>query len=56
MALLTLHLDNSVLGGYFDSEFEEPTQRLWRLAEAGECRFVASVPCHSNHQPVGDCL
>jgi hypothetical protein len=44
MAVLTLYLDNSILGGYFDSEFEEPTQRLWRLAEAGECRFVASIP------------
>lgn len=43
MAVLTLYLDNSILGGYFDSEFEEPTQRLWRMAQAGECRFVASV-------------
>lgn len=43
MAILTVYLDNSVLGGYFDSEFEEPTRLLWRIAEAGECRFVASV-------------
>jgi len=43
MAVLTLYLDNSVLGGYFDSEFEEATRRLWRMADAGECRFVASV-------------
>lgn len=43
MAVLTLYLDNSILGGYFDSEFQEPTRRLWRMAEAGECRFVASV-------------
>ena len=43
MTVLTLYLDNSILGGYFDSEFDEPTQRLWCLAEAGECRFVASV-------------
>lgn len=41
--MLTLYLDNSVLGGYFDTEFEEPTRRLWQMAEAGECRFVASV-------------
>lgn len=43
MAVLTVYLDNSILGGYFDSEFQEPTRRLWRMAEAGECRFVASV-------------
>ena len=43
MAVLTLYLDSSILGGYFDVEFEEPTRRLWRMAEAGQCRFVASV-------------
>ncbi len=43
MAILTVYLDNSVLGGYFDAEFREPTRRLWRMAEGGECRFVASV-------------
>jgi predicted nucleic acid-binding protein len=43
MAVLTVYLDNSILGGYFDSEFEDATQRLWRMAEAGTCRFVASV-------------
>jgi predicted nucleic acid-binding protein len=43
MAVLTVYLDNSTLGGYFDLEFEEPTRRLWRMAEAGECRFVAST-------------
>jgi predicted nucleic acid-binding protein len=43
MAVLTVYLDNSVLGGYFDSEFQEPTRRLWRMARDGECRFVASV-------------
>jgi hypothetical protein len=43
MAVLTVYLDNSTLGGYFDPEFEEPTRRLWRMAEAGECRFVAST-------------
>ncbi len=43
MSMLTLYLDNSVIGGYFDVEFEEPTRLLWRMAEQGECRFVASV-------------
>ncbi len=43
MAILTVYLDNSVLGGYFDAEFREPTRRLWQMAQAGECRLVASV-------------
>lgn len=43
MPALTLYLDNSVVGGYFDPEFEEATRRLWSLAEAGQYRFVASV-------------
>jgi len=43
MPALTLYLDNSVVGGYFDPEFEKATQRLWDLAESGHCRFVASV-------------
>lgn len=43
MPALTLYLDNSVVGGYFDPEFEKATQRLWSLAESGQCRFVASV-------------
>jgi hypothetical protein len=43
MSILTLYLDNSVIGGYFDVEFEEPTRLLWRMAEQGKCRFVASV-------------
>jgi predicted nucleic acid-binding protein len=43
MTPVTLYLDNSVLGGYFDPEFEEATRKLWVLAEAGQYRFVASV-------------
>ena len=43
MSVLNLYLDSSILGGYFDVEFEEPTQRLWRMAETGQCRFVACV-------------
>jgi len=43
MAVLTAYLHNSVLGGYFDPEFEDATRRLWRMAEAGECRFIAST-------------
>jgi hypothetical protein len=40
---LTLYLDNSVIGGYFDPEFEKATQRLWALEKSGQCRFIASV-------------
>jgi hypothetical protein len=29
----TLYLDTSVLGGYFDDEFKEATQELWRQME-----------------------
>jgi hypothetical protein len=38
----TLYLDTSVLGGYFDDEWKEPTQELWRQMEAGLWRFVCS--------------
>lgn len=43
MVPITLYLDNFVLGGYFDSEFEEPTRTLWMLADKGYYCFVASV-------------
>jgi hypothetical protein len=43
MPALTVYLDNSVVGGYFDPEFETATKRLWAMAESGHCRFVASV-------------
>jgi len=43
MTPVTLYLDNSILGGYFDDEFEAATKRLWLLAQAGQYRFVASV-------------
>ena len=43
MPALTLYLDNSVIGGYFDPEFENATRRLWTLAKAGQFRFVVSV-------------
>ncbi len=29
------YLDTSVLGGYFDTEFEVPTRRLFAALEAG---------------------
>ncbi len=38
-----LYLDTSVIGGYFDQEFMEPTRRLWEVAEAGRYELVTSV-------------
>jgi predicted nucleic acid-binding protein len=40
---LTLYLDNSVIGGYFDPEFEKATRRLWDLEKSGQYRFIAFV-------------
>ena len=37
-----VYLDTSVIGGYFDSEFAEPTLALWELAGGGEYRLVTS--------------
>jgi hypothetical protein len=38
----TLYLDTSVLGGYFDDEWKEPTRELWRQMEGGLWHFVCS--------------
>ena len=38
-----LYLDTSVLGGYFDEEWKEATQELWRQMEAGLWQFVSST-------------
>lgn len=43
MRLPILYLDTSVLGGYFDDEWEEPTRELWRQMEAGQWRFQSSA-------------
>jgi predicted nucleic acid-binding protein len=37
-----LYLDTSVIGGYFDDEWQEPTRALWRQMEAGKWRFLSS--------------
>ena len=42
MHALSLYLDTSVIGGYFDVEFMADTRALWRLREAGRFRFVSS--------------
>jgi len=40
MHALSLYLDTSVIGGYFDAEFMADTRALWRLKEAGQFQFV----------------
>lgn len=42
MHALSLYLDTSVIGGYFDAEFMADTRALWRLREAGRFRFITS--------------
>jgi predicted nucleic acid-binding protein len=39
----TLYLDTSIIGGYFDDEFEEATRALWRQMETGKFRLVTSL-------------
>ena len=43
MHALSLYLDTSVIGGYYDAEFRADTRALWRLREEGRFRFVSSV-------------
>lgn len=43
MKILTLYLDSSVLGGYYDEEFAETTRALWRQMEHGRFHFVSSL-------------
>ena len=43
MKIPTLYLDTSVIGGYFDDEWEEATRELWRQMRAGQFRFVTST-------------
>lgn len=42
MHALSLYLDTSVIGGYYDVEFMADTRTLWRLKEAGRFNFVTS--------------
>jgi hypothetical protein len=39
----TLYLDTSAIGGYFDDEWQEATQELWRQMEVGRWCFATSV-------------
>jgi hypothetical protein len=42
MRTLSLYLDSSVIGGYFDAEFMVDTRALWRLHNEGLYHFVSS--------------
>jgi predicted nucleic acid-binding protein len=44
MKILTIYIENSVIGGYFDSEFEEPTRKLFE-----EFRNKNYIPVISAH-------
>ncbi|GAA5819444.1 MAG: conserved hypothetical protein [Methanobrevibacter sp. CfCl-M3] len=35
MKTLRIYLENSVIGGYFDDEFETPTKKLFKEFEKG---------------------
>lgn len=37
-----IYIDTSVVGGFFDEEFKEPTQRLFKRLEDNEVKFVIS--------------
>jgi len=39
---LRIYIDTSVVGGFFDEEFKEPTQRLFKRLESNEVKFVIS--------------
>jgi hypothetical protein len=42
MHALSLYLDTSVIGGYFDPEFMADTRSLWRLRNEGRFHFISS--------------
>ena len=37
-----IYIDTSVVGGFFDEEFKEPTQLLFKRLENSEVKFVIS--------------
>jgi hypothetical protein len=43
MQIPILYLDTSVVGGYFDEEWKDATQEMFRLADLGLYHLVASV-------------
>ena len=43
MPATDLYLDTSVVGGYFDDEWQTATRQLWQQMKAGEFRFLTST-------------
>lgn len=43
MRTLRIYLDSSVIGGYFDAEWQDATRELWGQGRAGKWNFVTSV-------------
>jgi predicted nucleic acid-binding protein len=37
-----IYIDTSVVGGFFDEEFKDPTQRLFKRLEDNEVKFIIS--------------
>lgn len=54
MKVPTLYLDTSILGGYFDDEFKEVTQELWRQRELGLFHFLTSSVVRAELQGAPD--
>jgi hypothetical protein len=38
-----IYIDTSVVGGFFDEEFKDPTQRLFKRLENDEVKFVIGL-------------
>jgi hypothetical protein len=51
VSLRTLYLDTSVIGGYYDKEYQEETRQLWDLWKFGRFRFVSSVVVEEEIDP-----
>ncbi len=41
--MISLYLDTSVLGGYFDDEWQTASRELWQQMGAGKFRFLTST-------------
>jgi hypothetical protein len=51
VSLRALYLDTSVVGGYFDKEYQKETRQLWDLWKSGRYRFVSSVVVEEEIEP-----
>jgi hypothetical protein len=51
VSLRTLYLDTSVVGGYFDKEYQKETRQLWNLWKSGRFRFISSVVVEEEIEP-----